>query len=88
MDRVQDELRNLFDEYLAEYEASLHVEETSNNSKNNVGTSVGSTSCTKKRKVDFMDEFYKFSEEEDITQSKSELDVYLEEKLHPSKKNE
>lgn len=32
-----------------------------------------------------MEEFYKFNEEEDVMQSKSELDVYLEEKLHPSK---
>lgn len=32
-----------------------------------------------------MEEFYKFNEGEDVMQSKSELDVYLEEKLHPSK---
>ena len=38
-----------------------------------------------KMKFDVMEEFYKISEEEDILQSKSELDIYLEEKLHPSK---
>lgn len=32
--------------------------------------------------IDIMEEFYKFNKEEDVMQSKSKLDVYLEESLH------
>ena len=64
------------------------MEETSNRSAEKGGMSTGSTYFTKKMRVDYMEEFYKFSEEEDISQSKSELDVYLEEKPHPRKNSD
>ncbi|XP_057473026.1 zinc finger BED domain-containing protein RICESLEEPER 2-like isoform X1 [Actinidia eriantha] len=76
MDRVEGELRKLFDEYMAEYEASCCVEATSNKSSDEGTPSVISTNL--------IEDFFKFSEEEDIFQSKTELDVFLEEKLYRS----
>lgn len=41
-----------------------------------------------KEKLDIMEEFYKFNEVEHVMQKKSELNIYLEENLHPSQGNE
>ena len=84
MAHVDNVFRDLFDEYKASYEASIHLEEINENDQERDDLSCGASS-TLSKKLDFMEEFYKFSEEEDMSHSKSELDVYLEEKLHPSK---
>ena len=81
MGRVEGELRKLFDEYMAEYEASCRVEATSNKSSDEGNPSVISTSAFP-LKMNLIEDFFKFSEEEVIFLSKTELDVYLEEKLY------
>lgn len=83
MGRVEDELRKLFDEYVAEHEASC-MKDTSSQSCDKGISSVTSPSSFK-IKADLMEEFYKFTEEEEILEIKTELDVYMEEKLHRSK---
>lgn len=54
-------------------------------SASNQNSKSNASSSPLQVEIDTMEEFYKFNEEEDVMQSKSELDVYLEEKLHPSK---
>lgn len=84
MNWVETQLRKLFEEYILKYEScSLQEPSTSNqNSKPNASSS------RLQAEIDIMEEFYKFNEEEDVMQSKSELDVYLEEKLHPSQRDD
>lgn len=77
MGRVEDELHKLFDEYVAQYEASSKIIDE--------GTSLVTRTSSLKNKTNFLEEFYNLTEEEDIFQSKPELDVYLEENLHRSK---
>ncbi|GFZ12504.1 hypothetical protein Acr_23g0008890 [Actinidia rufa] len=76
MDRVEGELRKLFDEYMAEYEASCCVEATSNKSSDEGTPSVISTSAFQ-LKMNSIEDFFKFSEEEDVFQSKTELDDWI-----------
>ncbi|KAL7249358.1 hypothetical protein ACSBR1_011517 [Camellia fascicularis] len=83
MGRVEDELRKLFDEYVAEYEASS-MKDTSSQSCDK-GISLVTSPSSFKIKADLMEEFYKFTEEEEILEIKTELHVYIEEKLHRSK---
>jgi hypothetical protein len=74
---VEDELHKLFDEYVPQYEASSKIIDE--------GTSLVTRTSSLKNKTNFLEEFYNLTEEEDIFQSKPELDVYLEENLHRSK---
>ncbi|XP_012858997.1 PREDICTED: zinc finger BED domain-containing protein RICESLEEPER 2-like [Erythranthe guttata] len=73
--RVKCELKNLFDEYSITCQVSNPLEGTSKILKEIV---PGDNSS----KIDMMAEFYKFAEQEDAI-NKTELELYLEEKLHP-----
>ena len=84
VNNVEKELWRIFGEYSALYESSCSQEKVLEKEKQ-LGDEVSTSNFSFKKNLDFMEEFYKFSEEEDMTHSKTELDVYLEEKLHPHK---
>ncbi|KAG8387749.1 hypothetical protein BUALT_Bualt02G0053700 [Buddleja alternifolia] len=86
-ERIEKELHALFNEYLALYETS-HCKKECYGKDNEVNHEANSDKSSLRKVTNFMEEFYKFCEEEDATGNKSELDVYLEEKLHPSKNND
>lgn len=79
MCRVEVELRKLFDMYVVKFEASSLIDDTSTRDKSS--PSMPNSSFLDIT-TDFMEEFYKFTEEEETLPAKTELDVYLEEKLH------
>ncbi|KAG8379184.1 hypothetical protein BUALT_Bualt07G0061900 [Buddleja alternifolia] len=85
-EHVEKELHALFNEYLTLYEISHHQKECFGKDMV-VNHEANSDKSSFRKATNFMEEFYKFTEEEDAIRNKSELDVYLEEKLHPSQNN-
>ncbi|XP_012839258.1 PREDICTED: zinc finger BED domain-containing protein RICESLEEPER 2-like [Erythranthe guttata] len=73
--RVKCELKNLFDEYTITCQVSNPLEGTSKISKEIMPDDISST-------IDMMAEFYKLAKQEDAI-NKTEMELYLEEKLHP-----
>jgi hypothetical protein len=83
IDPVERELHAFFSEYLKMHESACCKDEDIEKEK--VTTIEGSSCDASFKNMEFKEEFCKFSEEENMSHSKSELDIYLEEKLHPQK---
>ncbi|KAL3524830.1 hypothetical protein ACH5RR_013202 [Cinchona calisaya] len=86
LNHVQEVLRASFDEYATDYGITCNQEVLKN--EKFISNETSNSNAPFSTNIDIMADFYMHDEEKDCIHGKTELDTYLEEKLHPSKVDE